>query len=357
VNSQEWQFRVCKSGADVASRKRKSFIYPARYHADTYVLIIFSSASPASSLDDWFRDCQACLSLSLSLFLSRSLSTRVVLRNRPRHVCSAARWKIAGDDEPRAPRNDRARAVFSRSASVFQLFPYHASKSPARTSLRFAGRVRTTRIRGNTKGKWRRRSESNGPPSPPVSAIDPAIDRLERNRQIATDLSRERSRMNRGYYRALSRALSWIIAPMTTFDLPTGRARTSLTRFWLSATWNEVSAPRVGSSLNIVTCLRRRSRKVWGERNGHFEAPPVDRCRWRSSENRPVFYLHFTCVTVTLSHALTWRGPGSVDVVLLRPDGLPAGVFLFSLKVNRHVKYTFLSIGLTQAPGDHFLSK
>lgn len=45
--------------------------------ADTYVLIIL--ASSASGLDDWFRDCQACLPLFLALSLFRS--TRLVLRN------------------------------------------------------------------------------------------------------------------------------------------------------------------------------------------------------------------------------------------------------------------------------------
>jgi len=49
---------------------------------------------------------------------------------------------------------------------------------------------------------------------------------------------------------------------------PSSAARTSwVTRFRVSATWNEVStlsqaASRVRSDLNIATCLRRRSRKV-----------------------------------------------------------------------------------------------
>lgn len=139
-----------------------------------------------------------------------------------------------------------------------------------------------------------------------------------------------RSRNPGSYSHLAPRTTSTTLARPATFDLPARRVRTSwVTRFRLFATWNEVSAlseavSRVRSDLNIATCLRRRSRKVWDERNGHFEAPTMDRLRWRYSWRTD---LRPTCVTVTLSCALIWRGPyrlrRSIIRLRLRTNSFP----------------------------------
>lgn len=94
-----------------------------------------------------------------------SISRTRVVRYRFRRVYPAARWRIAGNDETRAPR---AR-YHSRSPSVYRLFPCRASKSPsASASLRFASlmsaRARARPLDANEEGNGRRGASRAGPP-------------------------------------------------------------------------------------------------------------------------------------------------------------------------------------------------
>jgi len=155
----------------------------------------------------------------------------------------------------------------------------------------FRARARARETQWGTQG-------GNGRSRTDHRSSSPVHQRSLRYRSLFVDASRSNpgipSDSSRGYaadswvllHKYYSRAITRTTA---TFDLPARRVRTSwVTRFRLFATWNEVSAlseaaSRVRSDLNMIaTCLRRRSRKVWGERNGHFEAT-MDRLRWRYS--------------------------------------------------------------------------
>lgn len=95
-----------------------------------------------------------------------------------------------------------------------------------------------------------------------------------------------------------------------SLDLPVERgpverflARFSCVRHLELRSRHQARRPRERSNLNIATCFLRRSRKIWSERDGHFEGP----C-WLSGGaivGEP--WLH-RCGYITLLRALTWQG-------------------------------------------------
>jgi len=219
----------------------------------------------------------------------------------------AAWWKIAGNDKPRALRNDHARDITHGLLRFTDYFRTVHRNHQASASLRFTSpaRARARRGRGGTRGgngeekrvKWTTDrvhlfTSDRWWISIVICQWNASRSEFSGFRQIClVDTTVYSQILLHEYY---SRAITRTTA---TFDLPARRVRTSwVTRFQLSAIWNEVlalsqAASRVRSDLNIATCLRRRSRKVWGERNGHFEAPTMDRLRWRYRTN-----LRSTCV-------------------------------------------------------------
>lgn len=138
-----------------------------------------------------------------------------------------------------------ARAVSSRSPSVYRLFPYRASKSPKRAPRSVSraprARARATRTRRNTRRETAERSESSGPhrSSPPVHQRSLRYRSL-RYRSPLVDVTprdqtpRSPSDSSRGYCRGYSRVLLHeyysraITRTTATFDLPARRVRNVL---------------------------------------------------------------------------------------------------------------------------------
>lgn len=239
---------------------------------NTYVLIILASASSTSSLDD-FRDCQACLlSLSQSSRLGIALgATTLQPGGRTQVTTSLEHYYVT-----------TARAVSSQSPSVYRLFPYRASKSPKRAprSVSRAPRARDADEEEHEEGNGGEERDEQAPPiestcSPAIVAISIVaipIVACRRNAPrsdpgIPVGLASRILPRTPGYsFTSTTLARLHARRPLSTFQR--GAYETFwVTRFRLSATWNEVSAlseaaPRVRSGLNIATCLRRRSRKV-----------------------------------------------------------------------------------------------
>lgn len=80
-------------------------------------------------------------------------------------------------------------------------------------------------------------------------------------------------------------------------------ARFSCVRHLELRSRHQARRPRERSNLNIATCFLRRSRKIWGERDGHFEGP----CWLSGGAIVGELWLH-RCGYYTSLRALTWRG-------------------------------------------------
>ena len=115
-------------------------------------------------------------------------------------------------------------------------------------------------------------------------------------------------------------------------------ARFSCVRHLELRSRHQARRPREKSNLNIATCFLRRSRKIWGERDGHFEGP----C-WLSGGaivGEP--WLH-RCGYITLLRAFTWQGSVFVTCNDARTHGVVATKFPFfrsPLFLSRRIERT-----------------
>lgn len=204
-------------------------------------------------------------------------------RYRPGRDYSATRWKNAGNDEPRALlRNDRARGILAVPFGLPIISVPRIEITKASASLRFASsaRARDADEEEHEEGNGGEERVEQAPPiestcSPAIVAISIVaipIAACRRNAPrsdpgIPVGLASRILPRTPGYsFTSTTLARLHARRPLSTFQR--GAYETFwVTRFRLSATWNEVSAlseaaPRVRSGLNIATCLRRRSRKV-----------------------------------------------------------------------------------------------
>lgn len=82
--------------------------------------------------------------------------------------------------------------------------------------------------------------------------------------------------VNDGWSRRWNRLRCTIAPPVLTYRV--GRVRTFSGTVFVCPppgmrSRHQPRRPRERSNLNIATCFLRRSRKIWGERDGHFEGP------------------------------------------------------------------------------------
>jgi len=265
----------------------------------------------------------------------------------------AAWWKIAGNDKPRALRNDHARDITHGLLRFTDYFRTVHRNHQASASLRFTSpaRARARRGRGGTRG-------GNGEEKRVKWTTDRVhlftSDRYDINRYLSMKRLTIRilgipSNLPRGYHRVLSDTPPRVLLSRDyTHDShfrPSSAARTdvlgdtvSVVRHleWGLGTKPGSFASQIGSEYRHLPPsafqegLRWEERPFWSTNDGSAQV---------ALQNQPAFYLRLTCVTVTLLCALTWRGPGTIVYDDIRPYVLRIHSFpFFSLK-NRNKNF------------------